>query len=328
MKSPLDITPAFVVSTKPEDRTLVAQPFGTERQVVDVYVVNDPGNYAFPKEKDVILLLSTTTRSYAIGIIQMKYADKLERKKVKDPSTNTYIRAEEVDNGGICIGNITNKTKINIDNNGDFSFWSSLLAGFKFEALKQIFNLAANNFTISAGTVKSYIGSVFRTIPGTGNTPMQALPPIDSSGTTGFAAVEVMFDLLYRQLRLVRMHLGHILNAAGVPEMGSIDVTKPLRALLEVCLGGATICSMKMDEGGNIEISTSLGKVVIDSSIPLGSVLLGGASATESAVYGDLLKTWLDNHTHPSSWGPTGPASAAPTGPLPDTTLSPKVKIG
>lgn len=328
MIAPFEITPAIVTKTDPKSRTLNVQVYGTERQIVNVFVVNDPGNYGFPKMNDSVLVLNTATRAYCVGVIQIQYEKKTERKAVKDPETNTYVRADEVDNGGICIGNITNKTKFRIENNGDFSLWSALFAGLKFESLRQILSIAGNMLDISAGTVTSYIGSVFRNVPGTGLTPFQALPPIDSTGTTGFSAVEVLFDLLYRQLRLVRFHLGHILNAAGVPEMGSIDVTKPLRALLEVCLSGATIASLKMDEGGNIEISTSIGKIVVDSSIPLGSVLLGGASATESAVYGDLLKTWLDNHVHPSSWGPTGPASAGSTGPLPDTTLSPKVKIG
>lgn len=322
MISPLDIVPAIVKQTDPTARTLVVQPFGTDRQVTDVYVVNDPGNYAFPKINDVILLLSTTTRAYAVGVVQMRYANKLERKTAKDPETNSYVRADEVDNGGICIGNITNKTKLRIDNNGDFSFWSALFAGFSFEAMKQIFTFAANNFTINAGTVKSYIGSVFRSIPGTGNTPMQALPPIDTTGTPGFAAVEVMFDLLYRQLRLARFHLGHILNSVGVPELSSL--AKPIRALLEVCLSGATICSMKMDEGGNIEVSTTIGKVIINSSIPLASVLIGGLTASQSAVFGDLLLTWLNSHTHSSSWGPTGPAISPAT----TSILSQKVKIG
>ena len=342
IKSNIDICAAMVQSASPVNRTLIVNVLGTDRSITDVFVVNDPGNYSFPEIGDVVLVLTTPTRVYAVGVIQYNYDKKIERKKVKDPTTKKYVRADPVEPGNINIGNIVHKTKIRIDKNGDFSFWSAALAGFKFEAAKKILSFTSNLFNLSAGTVTAVIGSVFRQVPGTGNTPFMALPPIDSTGTTGFSAVEAVFDLMYRQLRLVRLHLGHILTSVGVPEMSSVDVTKPLRAILETCFSGATICSIKMDEGGNIELNTTIGKVVIDSTVSLASILIGGLSASQSAVFGDLLKTWLDNHPHPFTGTITGIDSvtgaavtgtcsgttSAPSTPLPPTTLSQKVKIG
>ena len=324
MISPSTFLVAQVTAVNPDDRSLTVQVVGSDRLIVDVCVVNNSGNFCMPQEHDFVLILSTAATAYAIGIVQMDYKGKTERKKIKDPVTQKYVRADVVDPGGITIGNITNKTKLTIDNNGDFSFWSSLLAGLSFESLRQILSIASGTVNTSAGTAISYLGNVYRQMPGTGNTPLQAIAPIDITGIPGFSAVESVFDLFYQQFRIVRLHLGHIFTDKGIPEFSSVDPTKPLRAILEVCLKNVTSCSLKMDEGGNIEVKTLLGKVVIDSSIPLGSILLGGLTSTQSAVFGDLLLTWLNSHTHSSSWGPTGPAISPATSAL----LSTKVKIG
>lgn len=329
MISPSTFLVAQVSEVQPESRTLNVKVVGSDRDIIGVCVVNTAGNYALPQEKDFVLILSTAAVSYCIGVVQLDYEGKIERKKIKDVN-GQYVRADIVDAGGINIGNITNRTKLTIDNNGDFSFWSSLVAGLRFESLRQILTLSAGTLNTLAGTVSSAMGNVFRVLPGTGNTPIQAVPPIDSTGIPGFAAVEVFFDLLYLTKRLVRFHLGHILNSKGVPEMSSLPFVKPLRALLEVCTGGVTISSFKMDEGGNIEIGTTLGNIVIDSSAVSDCIHIGGSAltTTQHAVLGELLIAWLNTHTHPSSWGPTGPASAGPTGAVPSTVLSTKVKIG
>lgn len=54
-----------------------------------------------------------------------------------------------------------------------------------------------------------------------------------------------------------------------------------------------------------------------------GVVYLGGPDATEPAVLGQALKTWLDAHTHATPFGPTG----GPISPLPSSALSSSVKV-
>jgi len=69
-----------------------------------------------------------------------------------------------------------------------------------------------------------------------------------------------------------------------------------------------------------IYLGGDTGDVVLRAS---NMVRLGAGDAAQSAVLGDLLKTWLDAHVHSTGIGPSGP----PTVPLPDTTLSTKVKV-
>jgi hypothetical protein len=96
--------------------------------------------------------------------------------------------------------------------------------------------------------------------------------------------------------------------------------------LLEVCAAGAPLAVLKMDEAGNIELKSTLGQISIEG-IPVGGILLGGiASAVHPAVFGDVLMTWLNSHTHPTSVGPTGPPTSPP-GLLPASALSQKVLL-
>jgi hypothetical protein len=66
-------------------------------------------------------------------------------------------------------------------------------------------------------------------------------------------------------------------------------------------------------------------KIETTAEVTLESVLIKlGASATEAAVLGNALMTWLNAHTHPSGMGPTG----TPTTPMTTAQLSSKVKVG
>jgi len=80
-----------------------------------------------------------------------------------------------------------------------------------------------------------------------------------------------------------------------------------------------------MDSNG-VKISTSK-DVVIDKAancnIKAGNVTIADG-ADNAAVRGDDLKSWLEQHTHPSAVGPTGPPTQAATL---TTTLSQKVKL-
>jgi hypothetical protein len=316
---------AQVKEVNVENRTVNVQLLGTARQITDVIVVNNPGNYAFPNNGDIVLILSMFSRSFAVGIIQVNYKLKTERKTVKDPASNTYVRADVVDGGGISIGNITNKTKLTIDNDGSFSLWSSLFAGIKFSPMFNLIEQFAQLFEFTAGTVKSSVGVVMRNIKPNGRTPI-ASTVADSTGLPTSPAVEAMINVLFNKVRLARLHIGHVLDSLGVPEFSSF--AGRIRAILEVCQTGTTIASMKMDEYGNIELTTTMGTVIINGAAASG-IILGTSPATAlySVLRGESVQTWCDNHTHQTSQGPTGPASLGTYGIFPPTALSTQVKI-
>lgn len=66
----------------------------------------------------------------------------------------------------------------------------------------------------------------------------------------------------------------------------------------------------KKDLSSKVVIGAN-GDITIESA---GNVKLGSANASEGVPLGDQLKTWLDNHTHPTPNGTSGaPNSASPT---------------
>lgn len=78
-----------------------------------------------------------------------------------------------------------------------------------------------------------------------------------------------------------------------------------------------------IDSTGNVEIA-SAGSIQASGAAGIGFtgpfVNLGSNGATEQAVLGNLLKSWLDSHVHPSDNTP-------PTTPVPTSVLSSKVKV-
>lgn len=76
--------------------------------------------------------------------------------------------------------------------------------------------------------------------------------------------------------------------------------------------------NVKENEGGLYV--NGVYRVFLDEN---GVVYLGGPDASEPAVLGQSLKTWLDAHVHPTPFGPTG----GPVTPLPTSALSTVVKV-
>lgn len=87
--------------------------------------------------------------------------------------------------------------------------------------------------------------------------------------------------------------------------------------------------TITIDSNG-VKIETSA-KVAItgasEFSVDAASIKLGADGATQSAVLGDALVSWLNSHTHPTGVGPSGPASAGVPPLVSAQVLSTTVKV-
>ena len=76
---------------------------------------------------------------------------------------------------------------------------------------------------------------------------------------------------------------------------------------------------IKHKNGTGVVMDSSGGVTIFSDNIKLSS-----DATTQKAVLGDLLKTWLDTHTHT---GNLGYPTSQPNTPLPDSTLSKKITL-
>jgi hypothetical protein len=311
---PLQASAATVKAVDSTNRFIDIQYMGSDRTKKEVILVMDPGNYAFPKVGDRVFVLDVGERTYCLGRIDYRYKTLVDG-GTKDETTGVEIKTKDVHDNEIYLGNFLKRTWLSLSNSGDFSLMAAKGGG---EGLKYIFKdrflkLAGMAVQVIGNGARVAFGSVVRNIAG-------EITPIPSDAPL-LPAVEGVIDLYYSTLRLARMGIGHIKNSLGIDEFGSWGAR--LRAIIEVCQAGVPIAVMKMDEAGNIEISSTLAQVMLDSTIPVNSVLLGGLAAAFSVPLGESLNTWLTGHTHSSGTGPTGVPIIPPTSAL----LSQKVKV-
>lgn len=320
---PIWLSPGVVTAAYPEKRLVNVKWRGAEIGKQNVIVINDFGSYGFPKVGDTGLVIGNGTHYYFIGKIeygyeaQIKgfYIDSNTKKEVKivDPDTGSSILARKVKEGEIFLGNFAKRVWMNISGNGDFSFMNGLNDGLKYLKGWRLFRLAGQTISMLGNGVEVAIGSCMRQIPMLGDMVF----PDETQKST---APEFFVELKKAGLKTARLHLGYVRNMLGIDELSTTFGAR-IKALIEVCTGGLPVAVLKMDEAGNIEMSTNLGIVLLDA---LTFIKLGGVAAVHPAVFGDSLLTWLNTHTHPTSTGPSGfPVTLADP-----SLLSTKVQLG
>jgi hypothetical protein len=85
---------------------------------------------------------------------------------------------------------------------------------------------------------------------------------------------------------------------------------------------------LTFDMTGSVKLQNLAGATFVMDALLNKIVATAGTiecnGALQSAILGDLFKTYFDTHTHPTGVGPSGP----PIVPMPPTTLSQIVKLG
>jgi len=305
---------AQVVSTDPESRRISAKYYGTDRGKDNIVVMNGFGDYSFPKVGDQVILLELNQQTYCLGKIEGGYVDKING-DVKDPVTEVNPIAKKVEEGEIFLSNLGKRAWLAISNSGNFSLINGLTEGFEYLARSRIARIAGMAISVIGNSLNMNFGSVVRDIPNVGETVIAGDSPT-------IPAIEGLIDLISNSIRLARFHIGHVKNTLGADEFSSWG--SRLRAVLEVCGStGTPIGVIKVDELGNIEVSSTSQTIMLDGKAVAG-VLLGGLAASSSAVLGEALINWLNTHTHSTGTGPSGiPITLADSG----TLLSQKVKV-
>jgi hypothetical protein len=296
-----------VTGTDPEYRTITAEWLGIFGNVQNVKVVSDTGDFSFPRIGDIGLVVQETTQAYYLGKIEYDYKSKIDG-KYTDPDTEATVFGKRVLEGEIFIGNLLQRVWMSITSAGDFSFLSGLNEGLRYYCKERILKLSGMTTRLVGNGVTFNLGSVIRD-----NSVVQEVPLVP--------AVEAFMEVLFSAIRIVRFHLGNIKDSLGVDELSSLG--EKLRAVLEVKAGPAVVASLKMDEKGNIELTSLAGKILIDTSIIQG-ILLGGLSSVYRALLGEPFLLHYKAHTHSTAMGPSGPI-IVPV--VDESVLSQKVKL-
>jgi hypothetical protein len=291
---PLWLYPARITGIDAEKRVLSVEWIGTEGGRQNVIMTNDSGSYNMPDIGDTGLVIGNGLWYFWIGKVEYGYRDKCAG-KIKDQDTGRRILAKLINEGEIFIGNIKNRIALSMQSNGSFSFINGFLDGIVYTVKYRIMQLAGQRVELNGNGVNVVAGSCVRDLPGVGTTVMP-----DESGTAN--AQEFFVEVLKSGVRTARIHLGYVRNALGIDEVGSWGTR--LRALLEICDGPIPIAVLKVDDSGNIEISSLLGNVMVNSGTS-GIIQLGGLGAVQRIPLGTNLLEWLNAHTHGSAVGPT-----------------------
>lgn len=309
----LVVNPAKVIAVYEDTRTLDVQWLSLPTTKRGVIFVGQAGNYSLPKVGDAGIVIGNGMVYYYLGNIEYNYTQKIAG-SVPDDLTGVAVSHKKVSAGELHITNVLQQVWLNIANNGDFSLFNGLLEGFKYLRSLRLVQVFGKTIDLMGNGVRVSVGNAIRNIPATGQKPV--------AGTSGGKALEILMQVAYQSVQTVRLHLGELtdLVTGATPELGSWG--QRLKAVLEVTLGPAPLAALKIDELGNIELSSTTGQIGINSGSPA-SIHLGGTNppALHALALGDLLLTWLNTHTHPSPTGPTG----VPITPAPATLLSTKV---
>jgi hypothetical protein len=296
-----------VVATDTKNRLIDVKYHGSQHSKQNVMVINDYGSFSFPNLDDTVLLVVNGERVYCIGKIEVAYKAQIEGKTVegqtekqlltkKDGNTDVKIQAKEVGNGEIYLGNIVKRIWMLISPSGDFSLMNGLNEGLNYIRSTRLLSLAAKTVTMLAPPQLVNFGTVIRNIA--------SIPTAIPGDVPTVPAVEGLIELYYNLVKIARFHLGNVKDTTlGVDQLGSWGAR--LRALIEVCTGPVPMAVLKMDELGNVELSSTSGVVMLNG-LPLAGVLLSGLTSAYSAVLGESLITWLNTHTHQTGVGPSG----------------------
>jgi len=270
------VLPAEVIAIYPADRVVDIRWLSQEGGKRGVVVTSSHGDYSFPAVGDTGLVLQYGFNFFYIGRIDISYAAKLAG-NVRSKLTGQKLRPTEVDGGEAHLENVAAKSYVRFSNNGDFSLLNAFREGLKYMRNLRRTTISAKTMELFGNGIKIMFGTAIRN-PGTGEIP----PP----GTSGGKVIEFLLQIAYQDIQTVRFHLGEIVDliAGTVPEMSSFGAR--LKALLEVTAGPAPLASLKMDEVGNVEVTSatgqiktsSLGPTTIDSKSTLSASAIGIAS--------------------------------------------------
>lgn len=309
------IEPARVVATDPDNRLLDIKLMHSDHGSKNAIPITDFGSYSFPKVGDYVLALISGADNpvYCIGKIDYGYKAKVDGKidvdgKAIDPKAKSKspMLARRVKEGEVFLANLAKRAWLQIAENGDFSLLNGLNEGLNYVKNTRFLRLAGTVFQALGSGATFNVGAVARDLP-SGKTIIPSDAPV-------IPAIEGMINLVIGALRLARFHIGHVKDAMGIDEFGSWGAR--IRAIIEVCTPGIPIAVLKMDEVGNIELSSTAGVIMLNG-LPVAGILLGGLGAAHPVAYGDVLLTWLNSHTHGTSVGP----SSTPIVPADSATL-------
>lgn len=129
--------------------------------------------------------------------------------------------------------------------------------------------------------------------------------------------INAEFATNYGKRRGFATPAGHILMFDDTPgkEQVTLSCVWPNAFVTFDAKGSVTI---QNKAGASIVMDAETGKITATSD----EINLNGAN--QSAILGDLFKSYFDTHTHTAPTGPTSP----PNVPMPDSTLSTTVKLG
>jgi hypothetical protein len=312
------IKPAEVTGADPDNRTVAIKWYGLPSGVQKVLVVSDTGDFSFPKVGDIGLVIQHSAQAYYLGKIEYGYKNKIAG-KVFDTETESKVLAKRVQEGEVYIGNLLKRVWLSMSSAGDFSLLNGFNEGLRYYLRGRILKLAGMVTQIVGNGVTYKLGSVMRDAVVKKNVIAQEVPLVP--------AIEACLELLFQQVKIVRFHLGHIKSrvtdvGVGIDEFSTFGGR--LRAILEVAAGPVTIAALKMDELGNIELTSSLaGKISIDTTA-VKSILFGGLAAVHRALLGEPFLAHYKAHTH---FTPVGPSGTMVVPLVDETVLSQKVKL-
>jgi len=268
------LSEAQVFAVYPNERVIDINLLGKDRQLQRVLVVNTPNNYSFPQIGDIVLVLILQSRYYCIGTVEHGYRAKVDGTYI-DKSTGKNIITKNVQPGEVFLTNLARRLWLYLSNSGNFSLMSGDNDGLAYYIKNRYLRLKGQvTQIIGSGTTASF-GYVFRNLG-------KGYQPVASKDNPSTPAIEALIDIAQQSLRVVRFQIGEIKNALGIDELSTFPGNF-LKAIIEVCQAGIPIAGLKMDDGGNVELSSLLGKTMIDGI----QVQLGGISAAEPVIKGE-----------------------------------------
>jgi len=312
------LRPAEITGIDSDNRTIDVKWIGTIGDAKKVKLVLDSGNFSLPRIGDTGLVIQESGQAYFLGKIEYAYKKKVDGTAI-DPETESKLLSKRVIEGEIYIANLLKRTWLSLSSGGDIGLLNGFNEGLRYYFTGRILKLAGMVTQIVGNGVTYKLGSVMRDATIKKNVIAQEAPLVP--------AIEACLELLFQQVKIARLHLGHIKSrvtdvGVGIDEFSTFGGR--LRAILEVAAGPVTIAALKMDELGNIELTSSLaGKISIDTTA-VKSILFGGLAAVHRALLGEPFLAHYKAHKH---FTPVGPSGTMVVPLVDETVLSQKVKL-
>lgn len=292
----MEIGKAQVTSVDARTHRVDVSWYNSDRKSFGVIVINPYSGYSMPDIGDSVLIIEDDHVKYCLGKIELNYAAKIKGEiKTADRVTKRGYKTKD---GETFIANLKAKLSLLFSNSGSFRVSHANGDGLKYRITNRLTEIAGKTISFLAGESITRIGNVIRELPGVGDTVI----PSGSTPAPTSAALEFLVELTVSTLEVAKLQIGHLKDSLGVDIFGSWG--SRLRALLEVANpAGIPVAVLKMDEVGNVELSSTMGITMLDGV----TVQLGGLAAGQPVPLGFLLQSLFNSHTHPTPSGPSGP---------------------